>query len=383
MLFFFQYMGVGLYFTFLNVFFRQAGLSGTQIGTLNMVNAAIGVGASVVWGYLSDRTGKPRILIMIGALGAVVISQFVPVVHGFLAYLVLGILNALLSSSIGTLLDSTTLAMLGARREDYGKYRLGGTFGYILTASTVGFLFDRAGLRLMFPMYGVVMAVFMATALLLPNRAVTRAVRARGEIGKIIRQPTWIIFTVSVFLTWIATNASIMFLGVVLQSMGASQGLIGLSVTIGAVVEIPFMAFSGKLLRRFGPEKLLLFAISLNVVRFFLLGQLTHPVWAVAINALNGPAFVLLWNSAVNLANRLTPPGLTGTGQGLFNSTTSLAAVVSSLLAGLLFDRLGVGMFTVMSGSCLAAALLFGIGNLSALRLPAKGSQARLQADEE
>jgi hypothetical protein len=57
--------------------------------------------------------------------------------------------------------------------------------------------------------------------------------------------------------------------------------------------------------------------------------------------------------------------------------------VVSSLLAGLLFDRLGVGMFTVMSGSCLAAALLFGIGNLSALRLPAKGSQARLQADEE
>ena len=70
LLFFFQFLAVGAYFIYLNVYYRQAGLSGTQIGIITMSSSIIGVVSAIAWGYLSDRTGKPRLLIAGGAIGS-------------------------------------------------------------------------------------------------------------------------------------------------------------------------------------------------------------------------------------------------------------------------------------------------------------------------
>ena len=363
LLFFFQFAAVGVYFTYLNIYFRQAGLSGTQIGLLNMTTALVGVASVSGWGYLSDLTGKNRLLIAIGAAGALVAAQFIPLVHTFAGFLVLGCLGSLMGSAPMTLVDSTTLALLGEKREDYGRFRLGGSIGYVLTALTAGFVFDRTGLQLIFPAYGVIMTMFVVVALLLPDATAQPRERSKAEIGQLVRRPVWIIFTISVFLAWIANYATIMFLGVTLQTMGASKSLIGVAITIGAIVEAPLMVYSGPLLRRFGPVRLLLTGFLLMAIRNFLLGWMPSPGWAVAINLLNGPAYVFYWNSAVTYLNKMATTSTTGTAQGLFNSTISLAGVVSSLLTGYLFDLLGPnGLYTVMAFCCLAALVLFRVG---------------------
>jgi len=363
LLFFFQYAAIGVYFTFLNVYFHEAGLSGTQIGLLNMTTALVGVGSSVVWGYLADRTGKPRLWIALGVAGSLVVNQFVPYVQGFWAYLALGCLGSMMNSAPGTLVDSTALVLLGKRREDYGRYRLGGTIGYILTALTSGFLFQRIGLRAMFPAYGVVMLGFALAALLLPPAVVRLEARSSAAFGKMLARPAWLLFITVLFLCWIATNASIMFLSVALSAMGAGQGLIGVTATAPAVLEIPFMFFSGALLRRYGSVRLMMVGMGLMMARFFLLGIMPDPSWAVLANLLNGPAFVFFWNSAVNYANQMAPPGMAGTAQGMLASTASLAGVVSSLLSGWLLDQLGPnGIFRVMAVLVLAALLLFAVG---------------------
>jgi PPP family 3-phenylpropionic acid transporter len=165
-------------------------------------------------------------------------------------------------------------------------------------------------------------------------------------------------------------------MGVVLDSMGADKGLIGIASTMGAIVEIPFMMFSPFLLRRFGAARLLLVAFSLNVVRYSLLAWMPSPGWAVPINIINGPAFVLFWNGAITLANKMAPPGMAGTAQGLLSSTMSLAGVAGALLTGVLFDRLGPhGLFTVMAVIVAVALILFGLGNLDLIRRsPAKAN---------
>lgn len=364
-LFFFQFAAIGVYFTYLNVYYREAGLSGTQIGLINMSTSLVGMAGVVVWGYLSDWTGQPRLLIATGAVGAIIAAQFIPFLHSFTALLIAGILGSLAGSATSTLVDSTTLVILGERRADYGRYRLGGTIGYILATGSAGFLFDRIGLRSMFPAYGVVMALFAATALLLPAMPVHREARSKSAIGAMVRRPAWLLFMVVIFLCWIANSAAILFMGVSLSSMGANQVLIGMAVTIGAVVEIPFMAFSGTLLRYFGSTRLLIFAMVIMVVRFFLLGWMPAPEWAVAINMLNGIAFPLLWVSSVTYANKMAPPGMAGTVQGLLNSSSSLASVVSSLVTGWLFDGLGPnGLFEVMAFCVLCALILFVTGTL-------------------
>lgn len=371
MLFFFQFAAVGVYFTFLNVYFRQAGLSGTQIGLLNMVTAMVGTLGTLVWGYVSDRTGKNRLLIALGAFAALATAQFIPYVQGFTAYLVISCLGSLMSSAPATLVDSTTLGLLGERRNDYGRYRLGGTIGYIFTAATAGFLFDRTGLGSMFPAYGVTMLLMAGVALLLPNLTIRRGEKSRGQFRAMLRQPAWLMILACVFLIWIASNAGIMFMGVVLQEMGASKGLISISVTIGAVVEIPFMLYSPVFLRRFSAERLLVTAMVLQILRYTLIGLMPSPIWSVPINALNGPAYVLFWTSVVTLANRMAPAGMAGTAQGLLNSTMNLAGMVSSVLTGWLFDLLGpTHLFFVMAAIVTVALIVFGAGQFYLRKLP-------------
>lgn len=365
-MFFFQFAAVGAYFTFLNVYFRQAGLSGTQIGTLNMTTALIGVGSAVLWGLVADRTGQARLLVAGGAVGALVVNQFIPTVHTFQAFLLLSALGSSLGAAPNTLVDSTALAMLGDRREDYGRYRLGGSIGYILTAFSAGFFYEMVGLRWIFPAYGVFMIAFAAVALLLPGVSVQREGRERGDLRVMMRQPLWVLFTVCIFLVWIAVYASIMFLSVTLQAMGASQSLIGVAGAIPAIAEMPFMLFSGRLMRRYSPARLILVAMVLMLTRFFLLGWMPAPEWALLINILNGPGYVLFWNSALVYVNRMAPPNMAATAQGLLVSTTSLAGVVSSLLTGYLFDQLGPNrLFVVMGFIVVFALLLFGGGNLA------------------
>jgi PPP family 3-phenylpropionic acid transporter len=361
LLFFFQFLAVGAYFIYLNVFYRQAGLSGTQIGIISMSSSIIGVVSAVGWGYLSDRTGKPRLLIAGGAMGAVIVAQFYPLVHTFWAFFGLSCLASVMASALGTLVDGVTLAMLGSKSENYGRYRLGGSIGYILAASTTGFIYDRTGLSLIFPIYGVMMGLFALTALLLPDIPVRLEKRAAAQIGEMMRQSVWLVFSASIFLIWVANYGSIMYQGVVLLSMGASQSLIGMSMIPGALIEIPFLAFSGALIRRAGLVPLLLVAMVLMVIRYFLLWLMPKPEWALLINMINGPAYGLLATTSVAYAKKLAPPSLNATAQGLLNSTINLAGVVSALVMGMLFDQIGAqGIFLVMAFCCLAALGLFG-----------------------
>ena len=371
MLFFFQYAAVGVYFTFLNVYYKEVGLSGTQIGLISMAGGMVGMASSFLWGYLSDRTGKPSLLIAVGALGALLTAQLIPLVHAYhlpnavLFYVVIGCLGNLFNASCFSLVDSTALAILGERRSDYGRYRLGGSVGYILAAVMAGFLYDRLDMVWMFPIYALLMLLFALLALALPPRTVRLESSGGREILQMIRQPAWLIFVAVIFLFWVSYNASLTFIGIILKTMGATDQLISFAIVIGAIIEIPFMAFSGGLIKRFGAVKLMWFAIILQIVRYVLLSQMQAPAWAIAINTLNGPGFVLFWNSALNYGARLVPAKLIATAQGAYIAATSLAGIISSLLSGVVFDQLGPSrLFLVMALFCGVGFIILTFGIL-------------------
>jgi PPP family 3-phenylpropionic acid transporter len=328
-----------------------------------MTSSIIGVVSAVVWGYISDRTGKPRLLIAAGAIGALVIAQFIPFVHGFWAFFGLSCLGGVMTSPMNTLLDGTTLVMLGTKTENYGRYRIGGSVGYVLAASTAGVLYDVTGLHVLFPIYAAIMGLLALAALFLPNLPVKIKPRQKTEVGVMMRQPVWLVFAISVFLIWMANAAAMNYLGIALLSLGASQSLIGFASVSGSLVEIPCIGFGSWFIKRFGLAKLLLAAIVLMILRYFLLGLMPSPGWAVAINIINGPAYGFFAISAVAYAQKLAPPSLATTSQGILNAIMSLSMVVSSLLTGILFDRIGAsGIFLCMSLCCVLAFILFSVG---------------------
>ena len=88
-LFFLIYAGIGVNLTFLNVYYINEGLSGTQIGVIGMTASAVAMLAAGFWGYLSDRTGQARLIMACGGLGAAVVAIIFPLVHTFPLYILL------------------------------------------------------------------------------------------------------------------------------------------------------------------------------------------------------------------------------------------------------------------------------------------------------
>jgi PPP family 3-phenylpropionic acid transporter len=219
----------------------------------------------------------------------------------------------------------------------------------------------------MFPLFAAIAMIFAIFALFLPDLVIERgkANRSPRAILAMMRRPAWLIFSASVFLAWIAGSGAISFLGVSLKSMGAEDTLIGIVASSAALFEIPFMLFNGWFLRKIGSRRMLAFSLIGYVARVGLYSLMPSPAWGIAVNALNGVSYVWLWNASITYANDQAPEELKATAQGLFVSTTALAAVVSAPMSGYLFDKLGPpGMFQVFACVALAAVFIFWFGQM-------------------
>jgi MFS transporter, PPP family, 3-phenylpropionic acid transporter len=364
-LYFFFFAGIGAYWTFINVYFRELGLSGMQIGLINTLAPLVGIFSATMWGLVNDRLGNPRLLLTFATPGVIIFSLLLSTAQSFGLIILFVCLMALFNSALPALMDNTTLRLLGERRGEYGKYRVLGSYGFIITSFGAGYLFQITGLHWLFYTYAVIMALFMIGAFFLPNERIRISGSVWGGLNEMVRQPAWLLFAISAFLLSVANTGTMNFIGITVQMMGGSASLIGVMWMMAAVMEIPILIFSGRLLSRFGSTRLLVLSFSIFVVRGILFALMPVPEWALAVNGLGGIAFAFFWISAVTYANDAAPDHLKSTAQGLLFSILSLAGMAGSATSGWLFDQIGPqGLFWAMAGVAAAGLVVFVTGRL-------------------
>jgi MFS family permease len=83
------------------------------------------------------------------------------------------------------------------------------------------------------------------------------------------------------------------------------------------------------------------------------------PGLIVATRVVSGFAFSAIWISSVLTMQRLLPPRLQGTGQGLYQTTAfGLAAVVANVVGGLVVGAIGTSPFFALATVATAAAVV-------------------------
>jgi PPP family 3-phenylpropionic acid transporter len=105
--------------------------------------------------------------------------------------------------------------------------------------------------------------------------------------------------------------------------------------------EIPVMLYSGRLVSRFGLERMLAFSFVIYAVRCVLYAFMPAPIWALPINLLNGLSFGLFWVCSVMYVSHMAPDSLRATSQTLLTAVLSLANVVGAPFGGYIFDHSG------------------------------------------
>jgi PPP family 3-phenylpropionic acid transporter len=240
-LYFLVFAALGAFFPFINIYYFGIGLSGTQIGLINTVAPLVGAVSAVVWGMVNDRIGRIRLMLSLIFAGVVGMVLVLSRAGFFWQILPAAAMMSLFSSPLFSLLNATTIRLLGHRSDEYGSYRIWGTYGFIITSSLTGFILNRHGMIWIFWLYAGSMILCLFTAQWLPSQKPAQyGVSITKGMQVLIRNPRWLVFASSVFLTWFAAMGSMVFVGVTMKQMGAATQLIGLASTISAVAEIPY-----------------------------------------------------------------------------------------------------------------------------------------------
>ena len=345
---------------FLALYYRQSGLTEGQIGLLAGIPPLLGLIAAPLWGALADATQQHKRLLalaVVGTAGAVaLLSQIASL--GLLVPVVA--LYAFCNTPIMPLVDNSVLLLLGDRKADYGKHRLWGAVGWGVAAPVLGALIERFGLSW----------AFSAALLLLGSclYAVQRLAVQPVSMGQpfwqgmrffVTRWP-WIVFLITLFLNGVAAGVGHNFLFLYLDQLHASKTLMGLSLLVEAVSEVPVFFFGNRLLQRWGARGLLLVALGANALRMFSYALMPAAWLVLPIHLLHGLTFSAMWIAGVSYANRAAPPGMGATAQGLLSGVSlGLAGATGALVGGVLYEWSGPALMFAWSGVVVLVGFLF------------------------
>jgi Nucleoside H+ symporter. len=165
--------------------------------------------------------------------------------ESFAFFLILMLALNLFTSAQGPLSEALMLSSMRGDLTHYGRLRLWGSVGFIVTVMVAGQLLDWQGIALM-PWIALVLLVMVAmVSLNTREEAPIQRSQDTPSVRQLLRQREVIAFFVSTFLM-IAAHASLyVYYSLYLSEIGYSKTVIGLMWSLGVVAEILFFYFSG------------------------------------------------------------------------------------------------------------------------------------------
>ena len=359
--YFFYFAAMASLIPFLTLYYEQVGLSGRQIGLLAGIAPLVMLLSAPLWGALADTTRQHKRLLVI-AIGGVFVTAFL--MSQTTAYpwlVVVVVLYAFCGAPVVPLVDNTVIELLGERKDEYGKQRLWGAVGWGIAAPIVGWVIERNGLQWAFYCYFVLLIGVLASVVRLP---VGRS-SIGGPFGKNVRlmlsNRRWLLFLATIFIGGMGLTFALNFLFLYMSDMGASETLMGLSLTVATISELPLWFFADRLLDRWGSRGVLIFSLMACALQAFGYSLVRAPWLVLPVQLLHGPAFSAMWAAGVSYAAEIAPEGTRATAQTLFSSVAmGLRSAVGALIGGMLYEGFGaVLMFQVGGASTLFGLLVF------------------------
>jgi len=358
--YFFYFAAAASLMPFLTLYYQELGLSGRQIGFATGIVPLLTLFSASLWGGIADASRKHHVILLLAIGGtwlavlaltqAQSFSQLIPVIFVYAVFV----------APIIPLIDNTVINLLGEHKNDYGKLRLWGAVGWGVVASVIGLVIERAGLRWGFYSYLVFMLGLAITAYYLPVKQVQIATKFWNGLRLLLANTQWLLFLLVVLIQGMSLSIFLNFLFLHLEDMGASRTLMGLSLTVATVSELPFWFYSKQLLEKWGPRRMLLFSLIMYLIRAFAYALMRQPWLVLPISLLHGPSFSAMWTAGVAYAAETAPEGLGATAQALFSSTSfGLGGMMGGFAGGWLYEGVGGSLMYMWVGIGLFLGWIF------------------------
>jgi len=366
-LYYFCFFGaIGCLAPFLNIYLQRQGISGAQLGWLNSIPPLIALAANPFWGALADRWQIHRLVLALCVAVTAAVSLGFLWLHTFWLLMPLVILFAFFRTPIAALLDSTVVDLIKHSGATYGRQRMWGSVGFVLTSYGLGQLLVLENLRPVFWIHaGILGAACVVLSLLLPIQGTGQRVNIAAGLRSLTRQRGYVHFLGAVALLGAGMSGYVNFLGLNIVRLGGNEAQVGLAWAANGFVEIPMMFFGAQLLAGRTPSTVLMWGFLGFGLNWLLISFATVPAHLILCAAVNGLCFATFWMAVVAYVSAAAPPGLGATAQALVGAAQAgLGWGVGAVVMGYLWDYAGPrGVFWFAAAAALAAIGIFWLGN--------------------
>ncbi len=359
-----QYAAIATFYPFVALYLAAAGFDGVQMGLLFGLTPIISLLALPVWGVVADTLGMRRRLLTAMCFISAALPLLLPAARGFVAVMVVMLVLALFRSPIMPIANAITLEALEPQRERFPQIRLWGSFTYAIVSLLVGWwVIDR---------HVTWTAYLLAAAMLVTGWASRRLPSSKARItvrwwqaGAVVwGNREFVVSTLALVLLQFTNPIASAYLPLYFKELSAPGWMVGAAASIAAAVEVPLMALTPRLIRRYGARRVLL-ALTLAVpVRWALYHFITVPALILPFQFLHSASAAGYYAAAITYVDSLCPPRWRATGQSFYSAMSDgLGVGAGSMFFGWVYQVGGLPQaFTLGAVVALAGWLILAVG---------------------
>lgn len=351
---------LGIHLPFFPVWVQAKGFDAGQVGAILSATALLRVLSVPLATGAADRRFGLRTMIIVLAVATAFGFTALGFADASWLIVALVLFTAFANTPAVALLDAYTLRGLKARGAAYGPVRLWGSAAFILANLAAGMAFDLIDAKnLIWLIAASAIAIALAAALLVPLPP-SPPIPSDGAAGRPLwRNPRFAAIVIAASLIQSSHAVYYGFSTIAWKAAGFDGVTIGALWALGVIAEIVLFAFSGRL--RFGPVLLLLLGGVGATIRWTALA-FDPTGWTLPfLQTLHALSFGASHLGAIAFIAHAAPEGRGATAQGYFSMLQGVTYSACMLLAGILYEAIGVVSYGAMALIALAGAAITAI----------------------
>lgn len=389
---------------YMTLHMKQLGLTMAEMTAVYAILPMIQLLGTPIAGFMADKTGNYKSVLMLSLSTCIVTTlliQFVVparkardpnptptseaeqeaaasetlYIVTFWLYLVIRVFHQVAVGLTYVLLDTTTIVLAEQHNSSYGRQRFWailatGVFSPIcgIIIDKVSYATDDYGQKILnydpaFHFFNVLTALTLFKASVINVEISALPTNVWSNVRPLLKSANVWIFLFSVFIMGSCWGFLESFLFIHLQKLDAPNYLMGLTVTVGAFIGLPFLFGSEWFINKVGAVQLLLVALLVYFIRLIGYSLLENAWWCIPYELMEAFTLHLMWVATVRLAYQIAPPGMLATLQAVVGGLNfAVGRGFGSLVGGSVIVFYGIRVaFRVIGCMALATAILYGI----------------------
>ena len=357
--YFFYFASIGAFLPYWNLYLQHLEFSARQIGELSAVLLATKIVAPYTWGWVADHTGKRLAAIRIASFIGMMIFAAALGLSDYWSLLVVLAGYSFFWNAALPQFEAATMNNLRDSKHMYSRIRLWGSVGFILTASVLAPVLEKYGIQHLPWIILIILLFAWINTLFVNEKPPSLEKIAPSSMWKTCLRPQVLALLIACFLIQTSHGPYYTFFSIYTEDNGYSRSLIGQLWALGVLAEVVVFYYMYRWLPKFGAKFLLLTAMLLTVLRWWLIAYYVEYLSILLFaQLLHAASYGLFHASAIHLIDEYFSGSIQGRGQALFASISfGLGGSLGSLVSGYTWNSIGPS-YVYLLAMCIALVAL-------------------------